>query len=148
MGIELVLAGLSAVVGVVGGIMQSNAASSAAAAQKEANNIQSAQQEVAGVESRRQRVREARIRRAQIAAAAENTGTSASSGAVGAVGALSTNLAGLVGNSLGESKANAGVNRNNQSAADFTASANAIGAWTDTIQQGIGGFKSIFDKKD
>lgn len=148
MGIELVLGGLSAIVGVIGGIMQANATSAAAGAQKEANNIQSAQQKTVAVESRRQRIREQRIRRAQIIAASENTGTSASSGQVGAVGALSTNLAGLIGNSLGESKANAGINKNTQAAADFTSSANAIGAWTNTIQQGIGGFSSIFDKKD
>lgn len=148
MGIELVLAGLSAVVGVVGGIMQANATSAAAGAQKEANNIQAAQQETASTESRRQRIREQRIRRAQIIATSENQGTSGSSGQVGAVGALSTNLANLVGNSLGESKANAGINRNTQKAADFTSEANTIGAWTNTIQQGIGGFQSIFDKKD
>lgn len=145
MGIELILTGLSAVVGVIGGVMQANATAAAAGAQREANNIQGAQQETASAESRRQRIREARVRRAQIVAASENQGTSASSGAIGAVGALSTNLAGLVGSSLGESRANAGVNRNGQRAADFTAEANMIGAWTNTIQQGIGGFQSIFD---
>lgn len=146
MGIELVIAGLSAVVGVVGGIMQANAASSAAAAQKEANLVQGAQQENVSAESRRQRIREQRIRRAQIIAASENQGTTASSGQVGAVGALSSNLAGLVSSSMGESKANAAVNRHTQAAADFTSTANTIGAWTNTIQQGIGGFKSIFDQ--
>lgn len=145
MGIELVLAGLSAVVGVIGGIAQANATASAANAQREVNNIQGAQQETAAAESRRQRIREQRIRRAQIVAASENQGTSASSGQIGAVGALSTNLAGLIGNSLGESRANAGVNRNSQRAADFTANANMIGALTNTVQQGIGGFQSIFD---
>ena len=148
MGIELVLAGLSAVVGVVGGVMQANAASQAAGAQREANAIQGAQQETASTESRRQRVREQRIRRAQIIAASENTGTTASSGQIGAVGALSTNLAGLIGTSLGESKANTAINSATQKSADFTSTANTIGAWTDTIQQGIGGFQSIFDKKD
>lgn len=148
MGIELALAGLSAVVGVVGGIMQASATSAAAASQREANAIQGAQQQTASIESRRQKIREQRIRRAQIIAASENSGTSASSGQVGAVGALSSNLAGLIGSSLGESRANAGVNRNNQNAADSIASANAIGAWTNTIQQGIGGFQSIFDKPD
>lgn len=145
MGLELILGGLSALVGVIGGIAQASATRDAANAQREANNIQGAQQENASVESRRQRIREQRVRRAQIIAASENQGTTASSGQVGAVGALSTNLAGLVGNSLGESRANAGVNRQSQRAADSTADANMIGAWTSTIQQGIGGFQSIFD---
>lgn len=147
MGIELILTGLSAVVGVIGGIMQSNATSDAAAAQREANEVQAAQTETQSGESRRQRIREERIRRAQILAASSNQGTSASSGQVGAIGALSSNLSGLIGSSLGEAKANTAINRNTQRAADFTAQANSIGAWTNTLQQGIGGFQSIFDQK-
>lgn len=146
MGLEIILGGLSAIIGVIGGIAQANAASQAAAAEKEARNIQGAQQQTASAESRRQRIREERIRRAQILAVSENQGTGASSGQVGAVGALSTNLAGLVGSSLGESRANAGVNRNLQRAADFTSQANTIGAWTGVAQTAIGGFQSIFDK--
>ncbi len=145
MGIETIIAGLSAVVGVIGGIAQANATSSAAAAQKEANAIEGAQNAVASTNSRRERVREQRIRRAQILAASENQGVTGSSGQIGAVGALSTNLATMVSTSLGESKANAGINKNLQAAADFTSQANMIGAWTDTIQTGLGGFKSIFD---
>lgn len=146
MGIELIIGGLSAVVGAIGTVMQANAASNAAAAQREAGAIQSAQQKTAGAESRRQRIREQRIRRAQILASSENIGASGSSGELGAIGALSTNLSGLIGNSLGESKANTGVNRQNQNVANFTSQANTIGAWTNTIQQGIGGFQSIFDQ--
>lgn len=146
MGIEIVIAGLTAITGVIGGVMQANATAQAANAQKEVNAIQGAQQQTAGAESRRQRIREERIRRAQILAASENSGTTGSSGQVGAVGALSTNLAGLVGSSLGESRANTAVNKYGQQAADFTAQANAIGAWTNTIQQGLGGFQTIFDK--
>jgi hypothetical protein len=146
MGIELIVAGLSALVGVVGGIAQANAASAAAGQEREARNIQTAQQKTAGIESRRQRIREERIRRAQIIAASENQGTSNSSGQVGAVGALSTNLSGLIGSSLGESKANQAVSDRLQNAADFTAQGNTMGAWTNTIQQGLGGFQSIFQK--
>lgn len=146
MGIEIVIAGLSALVGVVGGIAQAGAASAAAAAQREARDIQSAQQQTAGAESRRQRIREERIRRASIIAGSENQGTGGSSGQVGAVGALSTNLAGMIGSSIGESKGNAAVNRNLQSAANSTAQGNMIGAWTNTIQQGLGGFQSVFEK--
>lgn len=145
MGLELIIGGISAIVGVIGAVAQANAASNAAAAQKEASNIQSAQTQVQSSQSRRQRVREARIRRAQIIAASENQGTSASSGQVGAVGALETNLSGLIGTSLGESRAAAGINRNTQRAADFTSQGNTIGAWTGAIQSGLGGFSSIFD---
>jgi len=148
MGIQLILGGLSAIVGVIGGIAQASATASAAAAEKEAREISGAQQETVALESRRQKVREARIRRAQIIAASENTGTTGSSGQVGAVGALSSNLAGLVSSSLGESKANRAINSNLQRAADFTSAGNAFGAWTNTIQAGIGGFQTIFDRKD
>jgi len=147
MGIETIIAGLSALVGVVGGIAQANAASAAAASQREANEVQSAQQQVAGAQSRRQRIREERIRRAQIIAASENQGTGASSGQIGAVGALSSNLAGLVGSSLGESKANAAVNRNLQNAANATAQGNTIGAWANVFQTGLNSFnKTVFDQ--
>lgn len=147
MGIELIIGGLSAIVGIVGGIAQAGAMSAAASREKEARAIQGAQQQTAGSESRRAKIREERIRRAMLLASSENQGTSGSSGEIGAVGALSTNLAGLIGSSLGESKANAGVNRNLQGAADATARANTIGAWTNTIQTGLSGFQSIFDQK-
>lgn len=160
MGLELILGGVSALVGVFGAIGQMNAASESAAAQraaadqqKEASAIESAANQNNSTENRRQRVREARIRRAQIIAGAENAGTSQSSGAVGAVGALSTNLAGLLGNSLGEGAAARGINGANQRSADFMGVARqaeqnsaTIGAWTNAIQSGISGFSSIFDK--
>ena len=147
MGIELIIAGLSAITGVVGGIAQASAASSAARQQREANATQSAQNQVEGTQSRRERIREARIRRAQMIAASETTGTSNSSGLIGGTGALNTNLGGLVSASSGASAANNGINRNMQRAADYTARGNTIGAWTNTIQQGFGGFQSIFDQK-
>lgn len=145
MGLELILGGLSAIVSLVGGMAQADATRQAAAAQKEANQIEAAQQQVNSTESRRSRVREARIRRAQIIAASQNQGSSGSSGALGAVGALGTNLGTMNALSLGQSAANRGINENLQRAADFTAQANEIGAWTNTISQGIGGFATIFD---
>lgn len=148
MGLETIVAGLSAIVGVVGGVMQASAASSAAAAQKEANAVASAQQQITSAESRRAKIREARIRQAQILAASENQGTSGSSGEIGAVGALSTNLSGLISSSLGEAKANSAINSHLQTAQNFTDRANTIGAWTDTIQSGLSGFNSVFDKKE
>lgn len=146
MGIELIFAGVSALVGIVGAIGQANAASQAAAAQRESRDIGAAQNKVQSLESRRSRIREERVRRARIEAAAENVGTSRSSAAVGAVGALSTNLAGLFGSSLGESKANEGMNTADQKAADANLQGQTIGAWTGTIQSAIGGFTSVFDK--
>jgi hypothetical protein len=146
MGIELILGAVAAVVGVVGGVAQANAASRAADAQKEANAISAGQQEVAARESRRQAIREERIRRAKILASAENTGTSNSSAAIAATGALTSNIRGIFANSRGESAANRGINANLQRAADFTAEANFIGAITDSVSKGFSGFASIFDQ--
>src|SRR5690606_30643696 len=114
MGIELILGGVSALVGVVGAVTSAGAARDAAAAQRESRDIGAAQQRVENLESRRQRVREERVRRAQILASSENVGTSRSSGEVGAIGALSTNLSGLFGQSLGRSAAAEGMNTQDQ----------------------------------
>lgn len=145
MGLNLIFGALGAVTNLIGGMAQANATQQAAAAQKEANAIEGAQQEVRATDSRRQRVREGRIRRAQIMAAAENQGTSQSSGALGAVGALNTNLGTMFSNSLGETTANRGISDNLQRAADYQSQANAIGAWTNTFSSFFGGFQSVFD---
>lgn len=147
MGIELILGGISALVGIVGTFMQAGAAADAAAAQREARDVGAAQQRVESLESRRQRIREERVRRANILAASENVGTARSSGEVGAIGALSTNLSGLFGQELGRSAAAQGINVNEQRAADATQRANTIGAWTGAIQSGISGFQSVFDRR-
>lgn len=147
MGIELIISGISALVGIVGAVGQMGAAAEAAAAQRESRDIGSAQQKVNAQESRRQRVREERIRRARMLAASENVGTSRSAAEIGAVGALSTNLAGLFGQSLGEAKSAIGMNAADQRAADAQNTANTIGAWTGVIQGGLSGFQSVFDKK-
>lgn len=151
MGFELIFGGLNAVIGLVSGIAQMNAASQqaeataqAAAAQKEANAIQSAQQEVSATDSRRTRIREARVRRAMMMAVSQNQGSDGSSGQIGAAGALNTNLGTLFSSSLGESAANTGINKKLQEAADFQAKANAIGAWNNAFQAGLSGFQSIF----
>jgi hypothetical protein len=145
MGLELALGALSLVVGIAGGIAQANTARAAANEQRETRAISSARDKTVSMENRRERVREERIRRARILAQSENTGTSDSSGQIGAIGALSTNLAGMIGSSLGESRANQAINTSAQRAADLSAKANEIGAWTNTIQKGIGGFQSVFD---
>lgn len=154
MGVELALIGLSVAVGAVGTVATINASNQAAKAQKEARNIQTAQQKTEAANSRRQAIREDRIRRARILAAAENTGTGASSGSVGAVGALDTNLSGLLGASLGESKANAGISKQLQKSANAEQFASNVGAITNLLQSGIDSFgqgyksqtsKSVFD---
>lgn len=147
MGFEIgaVIAGLSAVVGVVGQVAASNAAGAAARAQKEANNISAAQNKVDSLESRRQRVREERIRRARILAASENAGTSNSSGELGSIGALTTNLGTMVSSSAGQSKANDGINKFNQKSADLNNQAQTISGFTGAIQNGLSSFRSIFD---
>lgn len=147
MGIELIVAGLTAITSAIGGIAQANAAKKAAAAQKESNEIQAAETQVQHTQSRRERIREARIRRAQIIAASENAGTSQSSGEVGAGNALTTNLGSMLGTSRGQSRSASGMNSNLQRAADYTAQSNAIGAWTNVATGALGGFQTIFDKK-
>lgn len=160
MGIELVIGGLAALASVVGGIAQANAVQQQASAMREAANqerearrIESAQQQTVSGESRRQRIREERIRRAQIIAASENQGTSGSSGVIGATGALSSNLSGLIGSSLGQSKANAAISKRLQSAADWTARGNEYAAQGQAtasifgaISSGLSGFSSIFQR--
>lgn len=160
MGIELVLAGVSAVAGIFSAFAQADAqsraagaAAQAADAQREARSIEAAQNQIGGAQSRRERIREERIRRARIIAAAQNQGASGSSGESGAVSSLRTNLSTLISNSRGESRAAAGINANMQRAADFTAQSNLFqqqgqtsAAFFNTIQQGISGFNSIFDR--
>src|SRR5690606_5815370 len=143
MGIELIVGIASAVIGGISAIAQGNAAAASAREQREARRIQSAQNQVRSREDRRQRIREERIRRAQILQSSQNQGTSRSSGEVGAIGALSTNLAGLIGTSLGESAANRGINAATQRAADAEARGNAAAAWGDLGQSFLKGINSF-----
>lgn len=144
MGVELVLGVLSLAVGVVGGIAQAGAAQQAVNAQKESNAIAAAQTTTNSIENTRQRVREERVRRAQIIAAAENQGTTASSGESGALGSLGSNFGTLVSNAAGNSNANSGINASNQKAADATAQSNMIGSMTNLAQSSIKTFGTIF----
>lgn len=149
MGFELILAGVSAVAGIAGTFMKVNAASQAAAQQREANRIQSNQQQIESAESRRQRVREERIRRARIQATSVNSGVSGSSGELGALGALNTNLGSLFSQASGRALAAEGINTANQNAADWLQAGNTIGAWTNTIQSTIGSFSNtVFDNNN
>lgn len=143
MGISIILGVLSAVAGVVGAVSQAKAAKEQAAAQREANEITTAQQEVNSRESKRSKVRESRIRRAQILAQSENVGSAESSGEVGAIGALNTNLSGVFGQSVGQSKSNENINVQNQKAADAGAKAAKIGAFTGAVQSAFGAFGKL-----
>ncbi len=148
MGLEIgvILAGVSAVVGAVGTIASVNASRQSAEAQTKARDVTAAQNKIEGQNSRRQRIREERIRRAQILAASENSGTSASSGELGAIGALRTNLNDLISTASGQSKANDAVNRWTQRAVDFDNQATMIGTITTGIRQGLGDFTTAFDR--
>ena len=92
MGVSLVVGLLSVAVGAVSTAAQIKQGNKAAAAEKEARDIQNAHQKNTDTNNRRKDIREARVRRAQILQSAENTGVGASSGQFGATGAINTNL--------------------------------------------------------
>lgn len=140
MGISLVVGLLSAAAGVAGAVIQAKAAKESAAAQREANEVQSSQQKVESRESRRSVLRKERIQRKAILAQSQNEGVSGSSGEVGAIGALNTNLAGKFGQSLGQGKANEGINAANQRAADAQAKGAAGAAFFGAIGSALGAF--------
>lgn len=140
MGIEIAFGIASLALGVISGVNQMNSANEtriatdkaigkekqAVKAQKEVNRIQVAQQKIVGLEDRRQRIREERIRRAAMESAAEGTGTSGSSGESGGISALGANLGTLVGSQRTATRANKGINANNQKALDLSTEGNAI----------------------
>ncbi len=147
MGIELIFAAASLAVGLVStGISVSNANKSAAA-QKESQNIQLGQSAVNARENRRQLLREERIRRARILQSSNNAGGAGSSAESGALGAISTNVDSQVAASSGESKANAGINVQNQKALDYDNKAKQALAWGEVFQGGVNSFANIFDQK-
>lgn len=146
MGFGIVLGAVSAVVGLAGAFMQSNAASAAAAEQREARRVASNQQQIEGLESRRAAIREERVRRARIMQSAANVGAAGSSGELGATGALATNLGSMFSQATGRSRAAEAINTANQSAADFLTKADTIGAWTAGISGALGAFgNTVFD---
>lgn len=145
--ISMIIAGVSAVTGIVGNIAAANASAQAADAQKSANAVTNAQSQVNQINSRRQAIREERVRRAKIVQASTNTGTNFSSGALGAVGDLTTNLAEANSSSLGITNSNNAINSFNQQAQDFQSQAQFISGITGGIQNGLDKFNSIFDQR-
>lgn len=152
MGIELVVGAASLALGVLS--FASNAASTASAqadkkqsfdASTAANNVTIAQQENNSIYDRRSRIREQRVRQAQLQQGAANTGTNGSSGEAGALGSLNSNFNSLLGQSSGQDMANRGINRLNQTAAEFDQSARNTLAWNDVFQSGIRTAQTIFD---
>lgn len=146
MGIELIIAGVSAVASTAFGVVGAIQASRAAKEEEKANDVAEARDENRRREQLRQRVREERIKRAQIINSAENTGASNSSGVVGATGALSSSLGGVFSFSRAEKKATEGINRANQNAANYYNSAQLFGAAADLSKSVGTGFSTIFDE--
>lgn len=121
---------------VIGGVSYVSAEKSrkqaAAANQQQAEENKKVRSEQAALNAqqaaseRRQQIREERVRRARLLAAAENTGTEGSSGALGGVGGFATQLGANIGTNLGQLAGTGRINQYSQQAADFgTASQNA-----------------------
>ncbi len=146
MGIEVILGAAALAVGLISTGVSVNAANQSAAAQKESQNISLGQSQVTARENRRQLLREERIRRARILQGSENSGGSGSSGETGALGAINTNVSGQIAASTGESKANTGINIQNQKATDFDNQARQALQWGEVFQGGITSFGNIFNQ--
>lgn len=148
MGLETIigvaLAAASAVGGFVTASATSKAAKQGAAAQKEANEVQTATQRIQDRESRRQAIREERIRRAQILQSSEAGGVSGSSGELGAVGALNTSLGRAVGFQRSQERGAIGIGQANQRAVDASLRSQLAQARGNFFQGVLGGFANIF----
>lgn len=102
---------------------------------------------------RRRQIREANIRRAAILQSAENSGVSASSGALGSVSALSTNLGSNLGFNLGETSRAGRIGGSMDSISNFQGQANRasnraamwgdVGSFSQGIFGGVGGYKTL-----
>ena len=160
MGIEVIIAGISAAVGVGSAIQQQSAQKKAQDAQNRANEEQTKarQEQQAGqaaqaAQERRAQIREERSRRARILQSSENTGVGISSGAVGATGGLATELGANLGANLGAIQRGQNISQFGQNAADFMSSAQShindantwgqIGSLSTSIFNQVGGFKNF-----
>lgn len=143
MGASIIIGIASLAVGAVSTVVQAEAASDAAKERKEAREVDSAQFRNRQQEEIRKSVREERIRRAQILNQAENTGTSASSGAIGSTGALSTNLRSGAAFAQSNIKAHESVNRHLQNAADIETDAATFGAFANLFSSALNTFGSV-----
>lgn len=144
MGIELLIGAAVAAASVATGVMQMNQAKKANAAREKANQVTNANQKNEQRASTRRAFRENRIRRAMILQQAENTGTSASSGALGALGVTNTNFGTAVADSSRQTTAITGINNLNQQAANYDYKAARIGAFGSMFSNALGGFQKAY----
>lgn len=152
MGIELAISGAALALGAISTAVNVGAAASASAdrakafaAQTEANNVAVAQQTNNAAYDRRARIREERVRMASMEQGAENSGTGGSSAEAGALGSLRSNFDALGSQSFGQTKANTGINRLNQDAANYDENAKNTLAWNDVFQTGVKTTQNIFN---
>lgn len=147
MGIEVLIGVALAAASVAGGFVQasaqSKAAKEAAAAQREANDIQSAAQTVENRQNRRQAIREERIRRARIIQQSETTGVSGSSGQIGATGSLNTNTGNAIGFQSTQERAAYGIGQANQRAVDARTRGQVAGIWGQAFQGAVSGLGGL-----
>lgn len=118
------------------GYEQRQQAKKAAKEQKEARAIAGAEQSAQQMEGRRQQLREERVRRAQILQASENTGVTASSGALGSVSALGTSTGANVASLSRQANSATGISAASQRAANADLrgqEAAAIGGITSSV---------------
>lgn len=143
MGVEAIIGAVALAVSAASAYQQNRAASRAADAQEEAQDIQSASATVRDRQSRRQQIREERIRRARILQASENTGVSGSSGQIGSIGALQTNVGSNLSNISAQAGARRGISSANQRSIDAQQSAQlwgSIGQLSSSAFGAVGGF--------
>jgi hypothetical protein len=117
----------------VGTVAQVRQSKKAAAAQREANRVQT---NAEGVQSRLQRrklAREERRRRSLVLASASSSGALGSSGLVGAQGAIGSNFGQSFAQQEGQRRGAAGISAANQRAADAVSKGARIRSFTNLI---------------
>lgn len=152
MGLELIVGAASLALGAISIGMNVSSAAQAATdrqqsfdAQTAANNAAINQQTNNANYDRRSRIREERVRRAQIEQGSQNGGTAGSSGETGALGSLDSNFAALNSQAEGQTATNVGINKLNQTAAQYDENARTTLAWNDVFQSGLKTGQTIFD---
>lgn len=130
--------------GIIGFAQQASAAASAAddrkkaaAAEKKKNAIQINTQKIQAATERRQLVREERVRRARMIQGAANTGVAGSSAVGGGISSLGSNFGSVLAQQQTTTKANVGINKQNQIAADFEQRARETLMWSEVFSSGI-----------
>lgn len=128
MGVETGLAVAALVVGGVSAYEANRQQKKAADKEEDAQAAALAEQKAQQAQQTRAQIREERIRRAQILQSSENTGVSASSGALGSVGALQTNVGANLAAATRSANTTTAITGFQQQAADYRSKANTIQA--------------------